>query len=202
MEKYCELFYIRGQKSAGLREDIKALTSWEKVTINDAVCEVTSMDYIPFKSKNDKSYRLVILRRPSKKKQMDLFTGDEMTYQTILTNDLQSDEAAIIAFYDQRGRSERIFSVMNNDFGWSALPFSKLAENTVFLIVMAMVSAIYQYLLSLYAPNFPLLKPNYRLKKFIFRFVSLATRWVVRKGQKVLRIFDPRPYQSLYPSPG
>ena len=61
------------------------------------------------------------------------------TYRCILTNDWLSTEKDIITFYNERGASEKNFDIQNNDFGWSHLPFSFMAENMVFMMVTAML---------------------------------------------------------------
>ena len=40
-----------------------------------------------------------------------------------------------------RGGKERIFDDMNNGFGWARLPKSFMAENTVFLLLTALIRA-------------------------------------------------------------
>ena len=51
-----------------------------------------------------------------------------------------------ITFYNERGASEKNFDIQNNDFGWSHLPFSFMAENMVFMVVTAMLKNFYLYL--------------------------------------------------------
>ena len=68
------------------------------------------------------------------------------TYRCILTNDWVSTEKDIITFYNERGASEKNFDIQNNDFGWSHLPFSFMAENMVFMMVTAMLKNFYLYL--------------------------------------------------------
>ena len=89
-----------------------------------------------------KSYRLVVQRTPLKDKhgreQTDMF-GVIYTYRCILTNNWMSTEKDIITFYNERGASEKNFDIQNNDFGWSHLPFSFMAENMVFMMVTAML---------------------------------------------------------------
>ena len=46
-------------------------------------------------------------------------------------------------FYNQRGTSERTFDMQNNDFGWEHLPFSFMKENTVFMILTALIRNFY-----------------------------------------------------------
>ncbi len=195
VEKNSQFFYIRAQKSDAMRKEIQSVTDWNDVIINNIEYEVASVDYTPFGSK--KVYRLVIQRTKENQGQGNLFTEDARVYRSILTNDEKSSEKEVIEFYNARGTSEKIFDVMNNDFGWSKLPFSFMNENTVFLIVMAMCRVVYQWLLNRYSKVFPLLKPAYRLKKFIFRFMTVCAKWV--KGQRIikLKIFDERPYEKI-----
>ena len=178
-----------------MRKEIQSVIDWNDVIINNIEYEVASVDYTPFGSK--KAYRLVIQRTKENQGQGNLFTEDARVYRSILTNDEKSSEKEVIEFYNARGTSEKIFDVMNNDFGWSKLPFSFMNENTVFLIVMAMCRVVYQWLLNRYSKVFPLLKPAYRLKKFIFRFMTVCAKWV--KGQRImkLKIFDERPYEKI-----
>jgi len=193
VEKHSRYFYIRAQKCATLEEKINEIENWEKVRINHKDYEVASIEYLPFGLK-DKSYRLVIMREPNKTGQMNIFTGDAMKYRSILTNDRQSTEKEVIEYYNQRGRSEKVFDIMNNDFGWSKMPFSFMNENTVFLIAMAMCKNLYKYLIEKFSKIFKFLKKNFRLKKFIFRFIVVASKWLKRGRQNTLKVYTDKPY--------
>ena len=46
-----------------------------------------------------------------------------------------------------RGGKERIFDDMNNGFGWARLPKSFMAENTVFLMLTALIRNFYKFLM-------------------------------------------------------
>ena len=72
---------------------------------------------------------------------------DEWRYLAIITNNRTMSEYEIIRFYNQRGEIERNFDDLKNNFNWGHLPFSFLNENTVFMIISAIVSIIYQYLI-------------------------------------------------------
>ena len=50
----------------------------------------------------------------------------------------------IVEFYNLRGGKERIFDDMNNGFGWDRLPKSFMAENTVFLLLTALIRNFYK----------------------------------------------------------
>jgi len=196
-EKHANTFYIRASKSDYMREEIMSIDKWELVEINNINVEVASVDYSPFKG--DTTYRLVIQRTTNnEEKQGNLFTNDARTYRAIITNDKDMSEKDIIEFYNARGTSEKIFDVMNNDFGWSKLPFSFMNQNTVFLIVMAIGRTIYQWLLNGISKVFKSLSTKSRLKKFIFKFVIVATKWIKKgRGKKELIIYDKRPYEQL-----
>ena len=43
-----------------------------------------------------------------------------------------------------RGGKERIFDDMNNGFGWNRLPKSFMAQNTVFLLMTALIRNFYK----------------------------------------------------------
>ena len=86
---------------------------------------------------------------------------------------------------------------MNNDFGWNRLPCSFLNENTVFLIITAMLKNFYDYFVAKVAVHFADIFPNTRLKRFIFRFITVAGKWVFSGRQWVLKLFTDKPYEML-----
>lgn len=77
---------------------------------------------------------------------LDLWEG-EYTYRCILTNDYESSVREIVEFYNLRGGKERIFDDLNNGFGWDRLPKSFMAENTVFLLLTALVRNFYKFIM-------------------------------------------------------
>jgi hypothetical protein len=194
VEKHSRNFYIRAQKCANLEEKVREIENWETVIINHKKYEVASIEYYPFGLK-DKSYRLVIMREPNKTGQTNLFTGDAMKYRSILTDDRQSTEKEVIEYYNQRGRSEKVFDVMNNDFGWNKMPFSFMNENTVYLIAMAICKNLYKHLIEKFSKTFKFLKKTSRLKKFIFYFINVACKWIKRGRQNTLKLYTNKPYE-------
>ena len=58
-----------------------------------------------------------------------------------------------------RGGKERIFDDMNNGFGWARLPKSFMAEDTVFLLLTALIRNFYRTLLHSLTAK----KPNSRV---------------------------------------
>jgi len=59
-------------------------------------------------------------------------------------NDYKSSARDIVEFYNLRGGKERIFDDMNNGFGWNRLPKSFMAQNTVFLLMTALIRNFYK----------------------------------------------------------
>ncbi len=196
IEKYSKLFYIRAMKSQEMVHEIRNITKWEKVEINFIQYEVASIEYRPFNKK--KAYRLVIMRCDKGNKQMDLFTNDTLEYRSILTNDWVSTEKQVIEYYNQRGCEEKVIDVLNNDFGWSKMPFSFMEENTVFLLVMIICKNIYSYLISKISKTCTWVNKNFRMKKFIFRFITVPTKWIKRGGQQIMKIYSQKQYNMSY----
>ena len=137
------------------------------------------------------------MREKTNSTQIDLFTKDNMKYRTILTNDWNSTEEQVIEYYNQRGKSEKVFDVMNNDFGWKRLPFSFLDQNGAFMIITAMIKNFYTYFINIICDDFEDLQPTSRLKRFVFKFISVAGQWIYEGRQHKLRLFTNRPYFDL-----
>lgn len=198
--RHSRLFYIRANRCDTLTDRLLEHKDWKKAEINHINYEVCSIDYQPFSSKDKqdaKTYRLVVMRCKKDHTQLDVFTQDNMTYRSILTNDYESSEQDIIAYYNQRGTEERTIDVLNNDFGWKNMPFSFMEENTVFLMVMMICKNIYTWLISNISERFKGLKKTFRLKKFIFRFITVPAKWIKRGRQMILKVFSPKPYEVL-----
>ena len=66
----------------------------------------------------------------------------------------KSSTRDIVEFYNLRGGKERIFDDMNNGFGWNRLPKSFMSENTVFLLLTALIQTK-GTVLSVYKPKEP-----------------------------------------------
>lgn len=195
VDKYSKLFYIRANKSMNLFEKIREINDWKTVEINYKNYEVASIPFTQFFQ--ERNYRLVIMREKRDDNQLDIFTQDAFKYRSILTNDCDSTEKEVIEYYNQRGTSEKIFDVMNNDFGWKHLPFSFLNQNGTFMIIMALIKNFYNYVLKKVSDVFTNIKPNTRLKGFIFRFISVAGKWKYQGRQWILKLFTNRPYELL-----
>jgi hypothetical protein len=55
--------------------------------------------------------------------------------------------------------------------------------NTVYLIITAMLKNFYNYILAKVSEAFTDISPTSRLKRFIFRFITLPGRYVYRGRQ-------------------
>lgn len=173
------LFAIRANQSHKLLEAASSNKEWNKCTIGIQDMEVTSLAYLF----GDAAHRMVAYRVADKTKQINIVTKDAFRYMFIITNDWESSEKQVIEFYNERGASEKIFDIQNNDFNWNCMPHSFLEQNTVYLIIMAMAHIIYKWLLSIFSQLVNGLTNSSRLKKFIFRFVAMVAK-VTRSGRR------------------
>ena len=195
VDNYSNLFYIRANKSENLFEQILEIKDWQSVEINYQNYEVASIPFVQFYE--ERRYRLVVMREKKDNNQLDVFTQDNYKYRSLLTNDWQSTEEEVIKYYNQRGASEKLFDVMNNDFGWKHLPFSFLNQNCAFMIIMALIKNFSNLVLEKVSEIFTDIKPTTRLKRFIFRFISVAGKWKKEGRRWVLKLFTNRPYELL-----
>jgi len=190
----CKRFYIRANKCESLTEQIRQIENWQTVVINFKTYEVATLEFTQFFE--DRGYRLVVMREEKDDQQLDMFDG-KFIYRCILTNDWESTEQEVIEYYNERGSAEKVFDVMNNDFGWKHLPYSDMHNNTVYLIVTAMIKNFYNYIVQKVSEVFEDIPATSRLKKFIFRFISVSGRWVYRSRQWTLYLYTDRPYEKL-----
>ena len=196
VHKYSKLFYIRANKCEALTEHIKQITDWQTVEINYINYEVASIPFTNFLE--DMGYRLVIMREKSNDAQLDIFEGEKFKYRCILTNDHQSTEKEVIEYYNQRGSSEKTFDIQNSDFGWNHLPTSNMNANTVYLIITAMLKNFYNCMVSKVSKVFTEILPASRLKRFIFRFISVPGRYVFQGRRWILQLYTNRPYERVF----
>ena len=165
--KHCKTFYIRANRSSSLYDDIFALRGWKKEEFNGIEFELASILVEKWKGK---AYRLVIQRQKRMDGVLDLWEG-EYTYRCI------------------RGGKERIFDDMNNGFGWDRLPKSFMAENTVFLLLTALIRNFYRFIMERLDVTKFGLKVTSRIKAFVFRFISVPAKWIKTSRQHVLNIY-------------
>ncbi len=190
-------FYVRARMNETLERAISGIAHWERVPNGQAEVHRGETTFKPFarvvrgtKKANDlRTYRLVVTKEERKDGQVNAFTGEAYLYSAIVTNDRDMTAGEVVQFYNQRGKAEREFDVLKNDFGWGRLPFSFLGQNNVYLLVTAMCRNIYHYMIQLFSKKVKGLRPTYRLKKFIFRFICIPAKWVRHAGQWQLRLY-------------
>ena len=195
VSKISELFYIRANKCLSLTERINKIDVWQTVEINFKEYQVASLEFTQFFA--ERHYRLVVMREKNDDPQLDLF-DDKFIYRCILTNDWESTEEDIILFYNDRGGSEDIFDVMNNDFGWKHLPCSDMHHNTVFLIMTGIIKNFYNHIVEKISEVFIDIPSTSRLKRFIFRFICVCGQWVYRGRRWILNLYTDRPYEKVF----
>jgi hypothetical protein len=137
------------------------------------------MEYasIPFNLSRDKNvHRLVVAREHESTHHGEALWDkkDGYYYKCVLTNDWAENEAVLINEYEDRGGFERNFDYMKNDFGWKILPFSKLNENLVYMIVGAITSNLYRGFLQFAVKVEKSLKDKIRLDTFFRQFMSVT----------------------------
>lgn len=185
VRKHCRTFYIRANRCSSLYDDIFALRGWKREEINGIEFELNSILIEKWKGK---PYRLVIQRQRRLDGEPDLWEG-EYTYRCILTNDYASSVRDIVEFYNMRGGKERIFDDMAGGFGWGRLPKSFMAENTVFLLLTAIIRNFYKTVMQRLDVKRFNLKTTSRIKTFVFKFISVPAKWIWTARQFVLNIY-------------
>ncbi|RPI83252.1 MAG: IS1380 family transposase, partial [Nitrosopumilales archaeon] len=195
LEKNVKNFYV-GCRNDYIEKYFTLISNWVPFTSSgDGHMEVGEININPFQrqARNDKTkpkeYRLVVKRKLKEDKQLDLFTMDAFEYRAILTNNkvLRTEEVA--EFYNHRGAMEKQFDILKNDFGWNNMPFSKLQQNTVFLYITAICRNLYHNIINYFSKIVKSLKPTFRIKKFLFRFIILPAEWIRKSRQNYLRIY-------------
>lgn len=129
---------------------------------------------------------------------MNPFTGDNMIYRSILTDDHESDEKQVIEYCNMRGSSGELFDIQNTDFGWGRLPTSEMKSNTVFLIMSAMMKNFYNYFIEKVSAVFEDIASTSRIKRFIFKFICVAGKWIRQSRQWKLRLYTDRTISCAY----
>lgn len=191
-EQRCN-FYIRANQSHQLLVKASESTDWQDIKMGKNHYQATSIKH----EFGQNTYRVVCYRWPNKNGQVNISTNDAYSYLFIITNNRVWSEKQVIKFYNDRGNSERLFDIQNNDFNWKKMPHSYMPANTVYLIIMAACHTIYQWLVRLLSQHLPVIRPGHRLKKFIFRIISIAAK-VTRSGrQQVVRLFTNLPIKHL-----
>lgn len=198
-KEYCNKFYIRAERCASLHESlVRHKDGWTAAEINFKKYEVRSLPFDQFEGDEFFHMRLVVQRCPKDSDTKDLF-GDDFEYRCILTNDWDMTDEEVILYYNQRGAQERILDDQNNGFGWNHLPKSFMNENAVFMILTAMARNFYLFIIDnpVLEKEFGIRK-NSRVKKFIFRFITVAAKWITSSRRNILKIFSDKPYDRVW----
>ena len=98
-----------------------------------------------------------------------------------------------------RGGKERIFDDMNNGFGWNRLPKSFMAQNTVFLLMTALIRNFYKAIMQRLKPHEFGLRATSRIKTFVFKFISVPAKWIKTSRRHVLNIYSDNNAYALFP---
>jgi len=202
--KFSDKIYVRARKDQAVMKAITSVTEWEEVKTKNGIEYYGSVEFIPFKkcAREHKlqhllrPYRLVITKTKNSDGQLDLFTGEAYDYNVIITNDYEISNFEIVQFYNQRGAAEKEFDVLKNDFGWNNMPFSKLEYNSVYLIICAMCRNLYGYIIKLFSKRTTFLSPEFRIKKFIFRFICIPAKWIKSARIQKMRLYGKLSYQT------
>lgn len=188
-------FYIRLISCENLKLQIRNIKEWTGIRYNHLPIELAEMQYAPFGG--NKKYRLIVQRKKKTDGQTDAFSGDAYEYYAIITTDTASTPEEIVAFYNQRGSSEKVFDVLKNDFNWNRLPSSFLAENTVYMILSCMSCVLFEWLKDCVKAYISGIQQTHRLKEFIYRFVTVAGKWIRQGRQTILKIFSEKRYDLI-----
>jgi len=197
VNKYCSNFFIGGRNSY-VEKYFGTITDWTETKDSKGnKVFVGETEFTPFgKHKHNQNYRLIIRKRKNKSKQTDLFTQDDYEYRAIVTNNKGKTAIEVYRFYNQRGAMEKQFDILKNDFGWNNMPFSSLANNNVFLYFTAICRNLYNNIIKIFSRKYNGLQPNFRMKKFLFRFIILPSNWITIGRQKILSIYGQIHYKT------
>jgi transposase len=143
---------------------------------------------IPFNLTNSKKiYRLVTIRTKYKMRKVDEeeINEDERkySYKYTITNDNEIGEYDLLKEYHARGNAEKNFANLKDQFGWRILPFSKLNENHVYLLMTAICHNLFQAILKIYNKlSKGFVEKNIELKTFRLMFLNVRCK-ITRKGK-------------------
>ena len=202
--QHSQRIFVRAEMTKALREKLQDPgLQWRKVELNFQQIEVTS---IPFDGLDGEieGCRLVIQRQKKEKgTQLDCFEegGDDVyVYRAILTNEWDMTEEEVVEFYNQRGAKEKVFDQMDNDFGWRYLPKSLLRENTVFLLLTAMLRNFYRLLLMKDVLRAFGIWCTTRMKAFTTKVITVVARWTRDGRRDILTLYtsNATAFQPLF----
>lgn len=179
-------FFIRVNNSKLLRQKVADHKEWDTVRLGKVDFDICEMTLTPFGG--EKSYRIIITRYVGKK---------GTNYRAIMTDNMDMTKEEVLAFYNMRGAIERNFDELGNSFNMKNLAFSYLHENTAYMLIGAICSILYKYILKKLSNKLDFLRPSIRLKRFIFLFISVSGEWDKIKGEDRLTLYTDKPYDLL-----
>ena len=173
------------------------LRTYSADTILRAIGELTCKN-ITYKSASGKSY--------------DFNTADKMNSLLIkallATGQLKSGQEYDFDFdhqfietekYDAKPTYKKFFYDMNNGLGWNRLPKSFMAQNTVFLLMTALIRNFYKAIMQRLKTHEFGLRSTSRIKTFVFKFISVPAKWIKTSRRYVLNIYsDNYAYANLF----
>jgi len=197
INKNVKKLYVKARMNETLCKRVSQIEEWKEIKFNDEIAYRAEIEFTPFEpiaqrnKQTDllKTYRVIITKMKRNDKQLNIFTGVAYNYSAIITTDYKKTADEIVFFYNQRGTIEKEFDVLKNDFGWNNMPFSKLEQNTVFLIFTAICRNLYNHLIIYFSNKCKNLHPAYRVKKFIFRFICIPAKWIRRARSIHLKLY-------------
>ena len=161
-------------------------------TILRAIEELTCKN-ITYKSASGKSY--------------DFNTADKMNCLLIkallATGQLKSGQEYNFDFdhqfietekYDAKPTYKKFFYDMNNGLGWNRLPKSFMAQNTVFLLMTAIIRNFYKAIMQRLKTHEFGLRATSRIKTFVFKFISVPAKWIKTSRRHVLNLLLRQQY--------
>ena len=202
--EHSQRIFVRAEMCRSLREKLQSpRRQWRKAVVGDLDTEVLSLPFNGFDGECPHCRLVVQRQRKEKGTQLDCFEegGDDVyVYRAILTNEWDMTEEEVIGFYNQRGAKEKVFDQMDNDFGWHYLPKGLLSENTVFMILTAIIRNFYRLLLTRQELRAFGIQATTRMKAFINKVVSVVAGWSRGGRRNILTIYtgNAEAYKSLY----
>jgi hypothetical protein len=198
VEQKVDHFYI-GARNSYVDKYFHRITNW-KETIDSIgeVIEVGSINFTPFTryykaGTAPKEYRLLVKRKKNHTGQINILTQDDYEYRAVVSNDFKCNAEQGLKFYYKRGKVEKEFDILKNDFGWAKPPFSQLGQNTVFLYFSAICRNLYNVIIRRLALKTKLVKINFRMKRLIFSFISVPAKWFRQSKKWKLRVYGIPP---------
>ena len=206
VEEYSDLFYIRAINTPYHRSLVEeSAKGWKQLKLKSSNGDIRNIEARSVDADEFikwKTYRIVLYRYKDGWSEGTMFSDDEemkYRYFSIITNDEDTSEEEIIKYYNKRGSIERVFDQMNNDFNWAHLPSSDMNQNTVFMLLTALLRNFFTKFISEVSSRCGhLISSKARLKKFIYHFVTCPARWVKSKAGDILQLFGATALQRRY----